>query len=137
LAKRLKEGKDWNILEKQTNKVNRKASQLQEEHKALFISFYDKYRQAQMNDAIAPLTKKFESFSLKTSSVQVLLKNECNLSFRRIACCPESRNNQLKLESRKAWIEEMSKTNMKFLNNCVFIHESGFSINMRPSGGLS
>ena len=64
-AKRLKEDKDWNILEKQTNKVNRKASQLQEEHKVLFISFYDKYRQAQMNDAIAPLTKKFESFSLK------------------------------------------------------------------------
>lgn len=26
---------------------------------------------------------------------------------------------------------------MKFLNNCVFIDESGFGINMRPSGGLS
>ncbi|RCH92842.1 hypothetical protein CU097_013605, partial [Rhizopus azygosporus] len=44
--KRLKEDKDWNILEKQTNKVNRKTSQLQEEHKVHLISFYDEHPQS-------------------------------------------------------------------------------------------
>ncbi|KAG1039312.1 hypothetical protein G6F43_012540 [Rhizopus delemar] len=80
-AKRLKEDKDGNMLEKQTNIVNRKTSQLQEEHKALLISFYDKYPQARMGDTITPLTKKFKNFSLKTSSVQVLLKDEYESGF--------------------------------------------------------
>lgn len=125
------------MLEKQTNIVNRKTSQLQEEHKALLISFYDKYPQVRMGDTITPLTKKFKNFSLKTSSVQVLLKDECKLSFKRTTRCFEARNNQLKLVNRKAWIEEMSKTGVKFLNNCGSIDESGFGINMRPFGGLS
>lgn len=79
-AKRLKEDKYWNILEKQTNKVNRKTSQLQEEHKGHLINFYDEHPQARVNDAVASLTEKFENFTLETSSVQVFLKNECNLS---------------------------------------------------------
>lgn len=37
-AKRLKEDKDWNILQKQTNKVNRKKSELDEEHKVHFTT---------------------------------------------------------------------------------------------------
>lgn len=32
-------------------------------------------------------------------------------------------------------VEEWSKTDMSFLENCVFIDESGFDINMRPPGG--
>ncbi|KAG1350098.1 hypothetical protein G6F62_003375 [Rhizopus arrhizus] len=136
-AKRLKEDKDWNILEKQTNKVNRKTSQLQEEHKVHLINFYDEHPQAQVSDAVASLTEKFENFTLKNSSVQVFLKNECNLSFKRITRHPVARNNDFKLANRKAWVEEWSKTDMNFLENCVFIDESGFDINMRPPGGWS
>ncbi|KAG0961480.1 hypothetical protein G6F61_009320 [Rhizopus arrhizus] len=134
-AKRLKEDKDWNILEKQTNKVNRKTSQLQEEHKVHLINFYDEHPQARVSDAVASLTEKFENFTLKNSSVQVFLKNECNLSSKRITRHPVARNNELKLANRKAWVEEWSKTDMSFLENCAFIGESGFDINMRPPGG--
>ncbi|KAG1328514.1 hypothetical protein G6F62_008114 [Rhizopus arrhizus] len=136
-AKRLKEDKDWNILEKQTNKVNRKTSQLQEEHKVHLINFYDEHPQARVSDAVASLTEKFENFTLKNSSVQVFLKNECNLSSKRITRHPVARNNELKLANRKAWVEEWSKTDMSFLENCAFIGESGFDINMRPPGGWS
>lgn len=69
-TRRLKEDKDWNILEKQTNKVNRKTSQLQEEHKIHLINFYDENSQARMSDAVTSLTEKFENFSLKNSSVE-------------------------------------------------------------------
>ncbi|OAD70135.1 hypothetical protein PHYBLDRAFT_60034 [Phycomyces blakesleeanus NRRL 1555(-)] len=103
-AKRLKENKYWNILEKQANKVNRKTSQLQEEHKVHLINFYDEHPQARVSDGVASLTEKFKNFTLKNSSVQVFLKNECNLLFKRIIRHPVARNNELKLANRKAWV---------------------------------
>ncbi|KAI9470686.1 MAG: hypothetical protein EXX96DRAFT_653783 [Benjaminiella poitrasii] len=45
-AKRLKEDKDWNILEKQTNLINRPKLQLRQEHKTHLINFYDDNPQA-------------------------------------------------------------------------------------------
>ncbi|KAG1142322.1 hypothetical protein G6F37_005958 [Rhizopus arrhizus] len=114
-----------------------KTSQLQEEHKVHLINFYDEHPQARVSDAVASLTEKFENFTLKNSSVQVFLKNECNLSFKRITRHPVARNNDLKLANRKAWAEEWSKTDMNFLENGVFLDESGFDINMRPPGGWS
>lgn len=68
-AKRLKEDKDWNILEKQTNKVNRNKSQLNEEHKSHLINFYDDHPQARVIDAVTSLTETFENFSLKETTV--------------------------------------------------------------------
>lgn len=38
-AKRLREDAEWDIYEKNTNKVNRKTSQLQEEHKQHLINY--------------------------------------------------------------------------------------------------
>lgn len=46
-GKRLKEGPEWNIYEKQTNMFNRKSSQLQEEHKKHLLYSFDKYPKEQ------------------------------------------------------------------------------------------
>lgn len=68
-AKRLKKDKDWGVLQKQTNKVNRKKSELDEEHK-VHINFYDDHPQARVSNAIASLTENFENFSLKDTNVR-------------------------------------------------------------------
>ncbi|PHZ07671.1 uncharacterized protein RHIMIDRAFT_273902 [Rhizopus microsporus ATCC 52813] len=54
-AKRLKEDKDWNILEKQTNKVNRPKAQLDKRHKIHLLNFYDNKPQVRIVDAVASL----------------------------------------------------------------------------------
>lgn len=82
-ARRLKEDKDWNIFEKQTNKINKSAGQLDEKHKIHLLNFYDSNPQARVVDAVCSLTEKFESFTLKESSVRSFLKTECNLSFKK------------------------------------------------------
>ncbi|KAG0761020.1 hypothetical protein G6F16_008111 [Rhizopus arrhizus] len=69
-ARRLKEDKDWNILEKQTNKINKSAGQLDEKHKIHLLNFYDSNPQARVVDAVCSLTEKVESFTLKESSVR-------------------------------------------------------------------
>jgi hypothetical protein len=39
------------------------------------------------------------------------------------------------LEARAAWVKEWTEKGINFLNNCVFIDELGFNINMRRSRG--
>lgn len=58
-ARRLKEDKDWNIFEKQTNKINKSAGQLDEKHKIHLLNFYDSNPQARVVDAVCSLTEKF------------------------------------------------------------------------------
>lgn len=65
------------------------------------------------------------------------MKKECNLSFKKITRHPAARNDETKIANHLAWVEKRSQTDMNFLENCVFIDESGFDINMRPPGGWS
>ncbi|KAI9277884.1 hypothetical protein BY458DRAFT_545610 [Sporodiniella umbellata] len=83
-AKRFKEDPQWNIYEKQTNKVNRLASQLQENHKKHLIDFFDIYSQATRQDAVESLTEAFENFNLKTTAVANFILYECNLTVKRL-----------------------------------------------------
>lgn len=79
-AKKLKENPDWDIFEKQTNKVNGKKSQLQDEHKTHLIDFFDENPHARISDAVEELTKNFEGFTLKETVVGKFISTECNLS---------------------------------------------------------
>ncbi|KAG1048041.1 hypothetical protein G6F43_009546 [Rhizopus delemar] len=136
-AKRLKEDKDCNILEKQTNLVNRPKPQLGQEHKTHLINFYDDNPQARLIDAVDSLTHSFADLSIKKSTVHNFLKSECNLSFKRVTLRPVARNDTTKIAARLAWVKHWTMTDMNYLGNCVFVDESVFNINMRPSGGWS
>jgi hypothetical protein len=136
-AKRLKEDKDWNILEEQTNLVNRPKPQLGQEHKTHLINFYDDNPQARLIDAVDSLTHSFADLSIKKSTVHNFLKSECNLSFKRVTLRPVARNDTTKIAARLAWVKHWAMTDMNYLGNCVFVDESAFNINMRPSGGWS
>lgn len=69
-AKRLREDPEWDIYEKNTNKVNRKTSSTQEEHKA------------HAKDAVDNLTENLESFNLKETGAKDFISEECDLSTR-------------------------------------------------------
>ncbi|CAO3664956.1 unnamed protein product [Rhizopus stolonifer] len=131
-AKRLRGDPSWNIYEKQTNKVNRKLSQLQQEHKQHLLEFFDNYPQATKHDAAESLTEAFEGFSLKETAVGNFVLHECNLTMKRVTLQPLSRNSPENLEARYKWTNEWAiNSDMKYLENCVFMDEAGFNINMR------
>jgi uncharacterized protein YozE (UPF0346 family) len=60
-----------------------------------------------------------------------------NVTFHLKTRRPAARNDSTKIADRTAWVEEWSKTNMDYLENCVFVDESDFDINTRPPGGWS
>ncbi|KAI9276303.1 hypothetical protein BY458DRAFT_546093 [Sporodiniella umbellata] len=62
-TKKLKEDKDRNIFEKQTNLVNKPKLQLDDGHKIRFLDFYNDRLQAQIADAIDFPTQKFSGLS--------------------------------------------------------------------------
>ncbi|CEP12586.1 hypothetical protein [Parasitella parasitica] len=136
-VKRMNEDPEWNIYGKLTNKVNRAGSQLQDEHKHFLINLFDEEPQATRKDAVDALTAAFEGFNLKESQVGTFIRNECNLTVKRITRHPKARDSPDTLLKRKVWVEKWSQTDMDYLSNCVFVDESAFDINMRPSTARS
>ncbi|CEP17361.1 hypothetical protein [Parasitella parasitica] len=85
-AKKLKEDKDWNIFEKQTNKCKLGTSQLEDRHKDHLISLYDANPQARLDDAVESLAANFEGFNLKKTSVRNLLITDCTCRSKELHC---------------------------------------------------
>ncbi|KAG1055914.1 hypothetical protein G6F43_002152 [Rhizopus delemar] len=76
-----------------------------------------------------------EDLSIKKSTVHNFLKTECNLSFKKVTLQPVARDNSTKIGNRLAWVKQWTATDMNHLENRVFVDESAFNINMRPSSG--
>jgi hypothetical protein len=50
---------------------------------------------------------------------------------------PVERNTPKLIESRKAWVEDIQTLGIDYMNNCVFIDESGFHANLNRTQGWS
>lgn len=110
---------------------------MDERHKVHLLEFYDNWLQARVLDAMESLTQKFSDLTVKKSTVHNFLKDECNLSFKKLTRLPVARNNSDKIQARKNWDIKWTATDMNYLENCVFVDESAFDINMRPPSGWS
>ncbi|GAA5816096.1 hypothetical protein MFLAVUS_009618 [Mucor flavus] len=136
-AKRLKKEPDWDIYEKQTNRLIRPRSQLQEEQKKHIIELYDEKPYTTTAEAVESLTETFAGFNLKKSTVNNFILYDCNLSMKKLTRRPVARNDTTRIEARYEWVLKRSATDMDYMKNCIFIDESAFDINMRPSLGRS
>lgn len=136
-AKRFKEDKNWNILGKQTNLINRPKPQIGQEHKDHLVNFFDDNPQARLIDAVDSLTLHFAELSIKKNTVHKFLKTECNFSFKKVSLQPVARNDVTKIANRLTWVTQWTATDTNYLKNCVFVGESAFYINMRPLSGWS
>ncbi|KAG1025728.1 hypothetical protein G6F43_014129 [Rhizopus delemar] len=127
-----------NIPLKKTNRTsNRPVSQLNGAHKEHLIKFFDEDVSATIQDATEDLIKSFAGLEIKKSRVAEFMKEECNLSLKVVSRHATARNCEKTLEARAAWVKEWTEKGINFLNNCVFVDESGFDINMRRSRGWS
>ena len=54
---------------------------LQQEHKEYIINLYDQHPDARVVDVIESLTKSFEHFNLKETSVHNFIRNELQFVF--------------------------------------------------------
>ncbi|KAG0734083.1 hypothetical protein G6F35_012903 [Rhizopus arrhizus] len=58
------------------------------------------------------------------------MRDECNLSIKVISRHPAKRNSPDIIEKRAVWAKEWLEKGMIYPQNCVFLDESGFDINM-------
>ncbi len=65
------------------------------------------------------------------------MKEECNLSIKLINRHPLARNDDKNLKARAEWVEKLISNGVNYLDNCIFVDEFGFDINMRRSRGRS
>lgn len=114
-----------------TNLVpSRPVSQLDERHQKHLVSFFDENKRATITDAADSLTQNFANLEIKKSRVAELMKEECNLSIKVISRHPTARNSPSVIEKRAVWVKDWLDKGMIYLQNCVFLDESGFDINM-------
>jgi hypothetical protein len=111
------------------NGGKRPVSKLNGQHKDHFIRFYDEKPTATIDDGINELIKSFKGLSIKKSRVAEFMKEECNLSLKSITRHPAQRNSPETIEARAVWVAEWLAKGTDY-NNCVFLDESGFNINM-------
>ncbi|KAG2209691.1 hypothetical protein INT47_001837 [Mucor saturninus] len=110
-----------NIPTKKTNLgSNRPVSQLDERHKTHLVQFFDEDASATIQDASSRVYKR-----------------KCNLSIKVVCRHPVGRNKEAALQARANWVDHWIGDGMDYLNNCIFVDESGFDINMRRSRGWS
>jgi hypothetical protein len=107
-VKSLKENLEWDIT-KETNKVNRNPSQLQNVYKHHHNGFFDKNPQAAREGAVESLTKTFADFSLKKLSVGTFILYECNLPVKRAILYSQNRNTPKRIEERRLWSKSRPK----------------------------
>ncbi|KAG1449432.1 hypothetical protein G6F56_008644 [Rhizopus delemar] len=116
--KTYEENPEREIPTKKTNLgSNRPVSQLNENHKAHLINFFDEDSSATIQDAVDNLTTSFAGLQIKNSRGAEFMKEECSLNIKVITRHPLTRNKQETLKACADW--------------------SGFDINMRRSRGRS
>ncbi|KAI8886883.1 hypothetical protein K501DRAFT_269461 [Backusella circina FSU 941] len=65
------------------------------------------------------------------------MKEECNLSIKVVDKHSLARNDDKTLDARVEWVKKWIDEGVEYLDNCVFVDESEFDINMRRSRGWS
>ncbi|KAG1470052.1 hypothetical protein G6F56_002901 [Rhizopus delemar] len=119
------------VPHKLTNLVSsRPVSQLDDRHKDHLISFFDENKRATIQDAVNSLTESFSGLQIKKTRVAKFMKDECNLSMKVISRRPIKRNSPSVIEKRAIWVKEWLEKGMVYTENCVFLDELGFDINM-------
>ncbi|KAI8060615.1 uncharacterized protein B0P05DRAFT_590726 [Gilbertella persicaria] len=64
-------------------------------------------------------------------------KPQLDERYKKLTRLPVARNNSVKIQARKDWVIKWTATDMNYLENCVFVDESAFDINMRHPSGWS
>lgn len=113
----------------------RAPSQLNENHKMHLLNFFDENPSAVIQAAVEDLAKSFEGLKIKKSRVAEFMKEECNLILKVATRRPKAINSQKNLEAHANWFIEWQQKSLHFMNNCVFLDEGGFDMNMRRSRG--
>ncbi|KAG2235823.1 hypothetical protein INT48_003935 [Thamnidium elegans] len=102
-------------------------SQLNDQHKKQLVDFYDEKPTATIENGVEELIKIFEGLA-------EFMKDECNLSIKSVTRHSAERNSPKTIKARAVWVAEWSAKEIDYHNNCIFIDESGFNLNMTREG---
>ncbi|KAG1448508.1 hypothetical protein G6F56_008922 [Rhizopus delemar] len=134
----------WKIYQKtgevpyKKSKNNRgPKSSFTEEHKDFIKILLDDDPQLVADDIIEELTKQFEDFSISKPQLNHHLRNTMQITIKKPHFEAEARNSVANLQTRYEWFMDWKEKDLDYTNNCVFIDEAGFHINMRNNWARS
>ncbi|EIE78679.1 hypothetical protein RO3G_03383 [Rhizopus delemar RA 99-880] len=135
----------WWKTYKKTGEVPYKKSKNNSGPKSTFTAKHEDYiknlidddSQLFADDIIEKLTKQFQDFSISKSQLNHHLRNLMQITVKKPHFEAEVRNSVDNLETRYEWFMNWKDKDLDYTENCVFIDEAGFHINMRNNWARS
>jgi transposase len=90
-----------------------------------------------VNDIAAALREKFVGLNVSPKTVCLHMKRKCQVTYKRIIPQYFGRNSPNTVEKRFTIVSSWMQSGIDFMNDCVFIDESGFNRNMHRAYGWS
>ncbi|KAL1933804.1 hypothetical protein VTP01DRAFT_7894 [Rhizomucor pusillus] len=110
---------------------------LTEEHVKAVIDFIDANPSAVVTEVAEHLMQQFDGLKVNHRTVYNFMGTEYSYSVKQAEFQSVERNSPEKIEERHDWVRKWEQTDMDFLTNCVFLHESAFHINMKRTRAWS
>lgn len=121
---------------KEQPKKNQHLRKLKEEHMKCLEEFIDNNSVVTLDKMVDALNDKLDDRRISKSGVDKHLKESCSYRLKRITKIPAKRNSPDVIELRfrvvEAWIKD---SNISFMQNCIFIDESGLNLHTVRSQG--
>lgn len=114
-------------------KRNGRNTKLSDEHSEFLAQYIEDNRTCFVKDATDALCEVFEDLSISKSAVHRHFTQKLSFTLTRSRPLTAARNSKDTLEARRQLVQYLLERNIDFLDNCVFVDESGFVKNMvRP-----
>ena len=108
-----------------------KKAVLNADHKEYLKKTFGDNPSTTVDQAVEDLINNFEGLKVSKAAVHRFMTNKCALSFKKAYFYSTERNSPEKIQERYEWVVRWSNTDLDFENNCVFLDESAFHINLK------
>ncbi|KAG1611262.1 hypothetical protein G6F46_009390 [Rhizopus delemar] len=135
----VREGQKWRKHYRETGGVPYKKSvdnqgrkkKITPEHDQFIRDLVDNDPQIFAEDIVDQLVQQFDNVSISKSHMNNYLKSELCMAIKKPIFESTDRNFPKNLQDRYDWYMVWKDTNIEFTENCIFIDEASFYINMR------
>ncbi|GAN06739.1 conserved hypothetical protein [Mucor ambiguus] len=104
---------------------------LDDSHKKFIVDLVDDQPSLVLDQMMESLTASFIELEISKTALYNFVTKNCNISLKRAHFHSVDRNSLRKIKERREWVEKWMDTNIDYMNNCVFIDEAAFYINMK------
>lgn len=115
-------------------KRGKQSANLNDDHKDVLFGFVEGNPSILVQIMMEKLSQDFEGMNVGKSTLQKFLKDECAFTFKLAGRESVDRNSDQRIDARFEFADGLTKSDVDFRQNCVFVDEAIFEIYIKRTG---